>query len=167
MKTAPAEPARWLFKEEPEHYSFADLQRDGSTIWSGVSNPLALKNLRQTKVGDRVLYYHTGKERAVVGEMQITQGPGPDPTSKDPKAVVVTVEPSEAWHTPVTLDQIKNDKGLGAWELVRLPRLSIVPIHPKQFERLEQLRRQAETMPGDKQTRAVRRGARRVSPESR
>src|SRR6516162_1482546 len=81
---------RWLFKEEPEHYSFADLQRDRTTIWDGVSNNLAQKNLRQVKAGDRVLFYHTGKEKAVVGEMRVRIGP--HPAEEGSKRVVVEVE---------------------------------------------------------------------------
>ncbi len=129
----------WLFKEEPDHYNFADLERDGPTWWNGVNNNLARQNLRQVRPGDRVLYYHTGKERAVVGEMRVVAGPRPDPDSDDPKAVVVKVEAVRPWVRLVTLEEIKTDPALAAWDLVRLPRLSIVPVSGEQWRQLEEL----------------------------
>src|SRR5436853_4622118 len=95
----------WLFKEEPSHYSFADLEKDGSTLWSGVSNPVALKHLRSVQKGDRILYYHTGKEKAVVGEMRASADATVD--AADPKAVTVKVEPVKRWPNAVTLASIK------------------------------------------------------------
>src|SRR4051812_18191721 len=83
----------WLFKEEPDHYSYGALERDGATLWDGVTNNLALKNLRGVRPGDRVLFYHTGDEKAIVGEMRVVEGPMPDPAADDPKRVVVKVEP--------------------------------------------------------------------------
>ncbi len=129
----------WLFKEEPSHYSYADLERDGKTSWGGVTNNLARKNLRQVQPGDRVLYYHTGKERAIVGEMRVLTAPEPDADSGDPKGVAVVVEAVRRWPTPVSLERIKQDPGLKSWDLVRLPRLSVVPVSPEQWQRLEQL----------------------------
>ena len=130
---------RWLFKEEPDHYSYADLERDGATWWDGISNNLARINLRQVKVGDRVLYYHTGKEKAVVGEMRVLAGPRPDPNTDDPKAVIVQVKPVRRWPQPVTLGQIKADPALAGWDLLRLSRLSVVPVSAEQWRRLEEL----------------------------
>jgi predicted RNA-binding protein with PUA-like domain len=130
----------WLFKEEPDHYSYADLERDGGTRWDGITNALARQNLRKVKPGDRVLYYHTGKEKAVVGEMRVVAGPDADPESDDAKAVVVHVEPVRRWEPPVTLERIKADAALATWDLVRLPRLSVVPVSPQQWRRLETLR---------------------------
>jgi predicted RNA-binding protein with PUA-like domain len=129
----------WLFKEEPDHYNIADLERDGSTWWDGVDNALARQHLRQVKPGDRVLYYHTGKERAVVGEMRVLEGPTADPAEKDPKAVVVKVAKVKRWPCPVTLAQIKADPVLAGWDLVRLPRLSVVPVSAEQWRRVEEL----------------------------
>jgi len=131
--------AFWLFKEEPEVYSYADLQRDGRTTWSGVSNAQARQNLRKIQVGDRVFFYHTGKEKAVVGEMRVAVGPGPDPTSEDDRAVVVEVEPVRILSRPVPLARIKQEEELAEWELVRLPRLSIVPVNERQWRRIEAL----------------------------
>lgn len=118
----------WLFKEEPESYSFADLQRDGSATWEGVTNALAQKHLRAVKPGDRVLFYHTGSEKAVVGVMQVTASPQPDPTDETRKRVVVTVAPVRALARSVTLAAIKADERFAGWELVKLPRLSVMPV---------------------------------------
>ena len=126
----------WLFKQEPECYSYAELERDGRTVWDGVTNSLAQKNLRQVRVGDRILFYHTGKEKAVVGEM-VAVG-GPRPAADGDKHVVVEVEPVRRLPA-VTLEQIKADALLRDWELVRLPRLSVVPMTPAQWRRVQEL----------------------------
>src|SRR5262249_35922397 len=131
--------ASWLVKEEPDHYSFEDLQRDGTTPWEGVSNNLARKHLRAMKPGDRLLYYHTGKEKAVVGEAVVAGEPGPDPNDPDPKAVVVPVRAVRRLRAPVTLERIKADSRLRDWELVRLPRLSVMPVTEAQWRRVEGL----------------------------
>jgi len=104
-----------------------------------VSNNLARKNLRLVKPGDRVMFYHTGKEKAVVGEMRVVNGPEADAESDDPKAVVVTVEPVRRWRQPVTLARIKADPVFAGWDLVRQPRLSVMPVSPEQWRRLEEL----------------------------
>jgi predicted RNA-binding protein with PUA-like domain len=131
--------ASWLFKEEPEHYSFADLERDGTTLWDGVSNNLARQHLRRVRRGDRVFFYHTGKEKAVVGQMRVTGDPRPDPAGDDPKAVVVEVKPVRRLSRPVPLSRIKEDPLLADWDLVRLPRLSVVPVTDAQWGRVEEL----------------------------
>jgi predicted RNA-binding protein with PUA-like domain len=131
--------ANWLFKEEPETYSFADLQRDGSTTWSGVSNPLAQKHLRSVKAGDRVLFYATGKLKAVVGVMEVTSDPTPDPADASGKRVVVTVKPVKPLATPVTLAAIKADKTFAAWELVKQARLSVMPLPDELWTRIEKM----------------------------
>ncbi|MFO0926617.1 MAG: EVE domain-containing protein [Gemmataceae bacterium] len=131
----------WLFKEEPEHYSYADLARDGTTVWDGVTNALARQHLRRVQVGDRVFFYHTGKEKAVVGEMRVVGGPRSDPNDTDPKAVVVEVAAVRPLDRPVPLARIKDDPTLAGWELVRLPRLSVMPVTDEQWERVEALGR--------------------------
>ena len=136
-KTAPL--GGWLFKEEPNHYSYNDLENDGSTIWSGVSNALARQNLRKVRPGDRVLYYHTGAERAIVGEMLVLEGPTPDPASDDPKSVVVKVQAVRAWPKPVTLQQIKEDPAFEGWDLLRLSRLSVMAVSADHWRRLEKM----------------------------
>ncbi len=131
--------ALWLFKQEPSCYSFDDLERDGTTVWDGVSNALARQNLRKTKPGDRVLFYHTGKEKAVVGEMEVVGKPTRDPNSDDPNSVVVKVKAVDRFPQPVPLTAIKADKLLAKWDLVRLPRLSVVPVTAEQWKRVEEL----------------------------
>jgi predicted RNA-binding protein with PUA-like domain len=131
--------ALWLCKQEPTCYGYDDLARDGSTVWDGVANPLARKHLRQMQPGDRVLFYHTGKEKAIVGEMVIAVGPRPDPKADDEAAVVVEVRPVRKFPAAVALAQIKADKALASWDLVRLPRLSVVPVTPAQWKRVEEL----------------------------
>jgi predicted RNA-binding protein with PUA-like domain len=132
--------ANWLFKEEPSHYSFADLERDGSAVWDGVANALALQHLRKVRPGDRVFFYHTGKEKAVVGVMEAAAGPAAG--DADEKAVAVTVRPVRRLQYPVSLSRIKSDRSLAGWELVRLPRLSVMPVTDAQWRRVEALSRQ-------------------------
>jgi predicted RNA-binding protein with PUA-like domain len=127
----------WLFKEEPGTYSFANLQRDGSATWEGVTNALAQKHLRAVKPGDRALFYHTGNEKAVVGLMQVTAGPQPDPSDETGKRVVVTVGPVRALARPVTLAAIKADERFADWELVKLPRLSVMPVPEALWQAIE------------------------------
>jgi predicted RNA-binding protein with PUA-like domain len=130
--------ARWLFKEEPTHYSFADLEREGGTVWDGVANPLALQNLRKARPGDRVLFYHTGKEKAVVGEAVIVAGHA---DGKDQQQPAVTVRAVRRLQHPVPLSRIKADPALADWELVRLPRLSVMPVTDAQWQKIEELSR--------------------------
>ena len=131
--------ANWLFKEEPGTYSFADLQRDGSTTWTGVTNALAQKHLRAVKTGDRVFFYHTGDERAVVGVMEVTADPTPDPSDETGKRVAMTVKPVRALNAPVTLAAIKADKAFAAWELVRQARLSVMPVPDDLWAKVEKM----------------------------
>ena len=131
--------ALWIFKQEPTCYSFADLVRDKTTVWDGVNNALARKNLRQVKRGDRILFYHTGKEKAVVGVMRAAADAREAPTADDPKAVVVEVEAVKQLVRPVTLAEIKDDPVLKSWDLVRLPRLSVLPATDSQWRRIEEL----------------------------
>ncbi len=131
--------ALWLFKVEPDCYSFADLTRDKKTTWDGVANAAAQKNLRAVAKGDRVLFYHTGDEKAVVGVMEVTAGPTPDPADEAGKRVVVAVKPLRALATPVTLAAIKADPAFAGWDLIRLPRLSVMPVTAEQWARVEAL----------------------------
>jgi predicted RNA-binding protein with PUA-like domain len=120
--------AHWLFKEEPGTYSFANLERDGTTTWSGVTNALAQKHLRSIKKGDTIFFYHTGDEKAVVGVMEAVAEPTPDPDDPAGKRVVVSVKPIRKLKVPVTLAAIKTDKAFAEWELVRISRLSVMPV---------------------------------------
>lgn len=133
--------ALWLFKQEPGDYSFADLVRDGSTRWTGVRNALARKHLSAAVVGDRAFFYHTGKEKAVVGVMTISVGPHADPEDADSKSVVVEVTAQAALARPVRLDEIKADDLFADWELVRMPRLSVMPVSEERWRRIEELAR--------------------------
>ena len=131
--------AGWLFKTEPGDYSYADLESDGETVWDGVANNWALKNLRQVRNGDRTLIYHTGNERAVVGEARVTSDPYPDPRADDEKLMVVDIEPVRKWAQPVTLSAIKADEELSDFELVRFSRLSVMPVSARIWKRLERM----------------------------
>jgi predicted RNA-binding protein with PUA-like domain len=131
--------AYWLFKEEPDHYSYSDLEQEQRTLWDGITNNLARKYLRQVRRGDRILYYHTGKEKAIVGEMRAVGDAEPDSKSPDPKAVAVEVGPVRRLHHAVSLGCIKQDPLLASWDLVRLPRLSVMPVTKDQWRRVEEL----------------------------
>jgi predicted RNA-binding protein with PUA-like domain len=137
--------AYWLFKEEPTHYSLDQLKEDGTTVWDGVSNNLALRNLRQVKPGDRVLFYHTGSEKAVVGEMRVSSIPEPTPEERTARLVKVEVTYVRHLPQPVTLEAIKHDAALRDWDLVRLPRLSVVPMTSAQWRRIDQMSRSKAT----------------------
>src|SRR5262249_54166869 len=97
--------AEWLFKEEPDHYNFADLERDGETVWDGVTNALARIHLRKVKKGDAIWYYHTGKEKAIVGLAKASCDAFSDPKSDDPKAVAVRVKPTRRLKQPIHLER--------------------------------------------------------------
>jgi predicted RNA-binding protein with PUA-like domain len=120
--------AYWLLKTEPDNYSYFDLERDGSTVWDGVNNPLALKHIRTMQPGDLAFIYHTGKERQIMGIAEITSQPYPDPTLNDAKRVVVDVRPLQKVSQSVTLSQIQQTGKFAEFDLLRLPRLSVVPV---------------------------------------
>jgi predicted RNA-binding protein with PUA-like domain len=134
--------AYWLFKEEPDHYSLENLFRDKRTVWAGVENNLALKHLRSVQKGDRVLYYHTGKEKAVVGVMEIVKGPYRDPTHDDARLVVVDVKPVRRLDRPVSLAEIKANPKFADFALVRISRLSVMPVTNEQWAEIERLSKQ-------------------------
>lgn len=134
--------AYWLFKEEPSHYSFDDLVRDKRTVWNGVENNLALSHLRKVAKGDRVFFYHTGDEKAVVGIMEVVKAAYPDPEQDDARLVVVNVKPIARLDRPVTLAEIKAHKKFADLALVRISRLSVMPVTPAQWSELEKLGRQ-------------------------
>ena len=135
--------AFWLLKTEPSTYSWDDLVRDGSTTWDGITNPMALKNLRASAPGDEVLIYHTAEERRCVGLARITGGPGPDPRSKNPRLAVVRITAGAPLKSPVTLQQIKADPFFADWELVRLSRLSFVPVAERHWKKVLELSKRA------------------------
>jgi predicted RNA-binding protein with PUA-like domain len=128
--------AYWLLKTEPTVYSYADLEKDKKTVWDGVSNNLALRNIRSMRKGDLVLIYHTGEEKALAGIAEVVSDPYADPKKKDPKLVVVEVKAKEKLARSVTLSEVKAQSQLKGFELVRLPRLSVMPVSEPVWTRL-------------------------------
>ena len=129
----------WLFKEEPTHYSYDDLVRDGRTSWSGVKNPLAQKHLRTVKKGDRIFYYHTGDEKAVIGVAKAADDAYPDPKDKGGKLVTVDVVPVKKLPRPVTLAEIKARAFFEDFPLVRISRLSVMPVSDREWSEIEKM----------------------------
>ena len=124
----------WLFKEEPSNYNFDALVKDKKTVWSGVRNPVAQRNLRSVKKGDRIFYYHTGDEKSVVGIAKASSDAYPDPADKTGKAHVVDLAPVKKLKQPVTLASIKADKRFAKFQLTYLPRLSVMPVTDDEWD---------------------------------
>ncbi len=129
----------WLFKEEPTHYSYDDLVRDGKTSWSGVKNPLAQKHLRSVKKGDRIFYYHTGDQKAVVAIARAAGDAYPDPKDRSGKLYAVDVVPVKKLARPVTLAEIKAKPVFEDFPLVRISRLSVMPVSEKERAGIERM----------------------------
>ena len=125
-----------MFKEEPTHYSYDDLVREGRTSWTGVRNAVAQRNLRSAKKGDRIFFYHTGDEKAVVGIAKAAGNAYPDPADTEGKLHAVDVEPVARLKHPVTLKAIKADKAFATFVLTRVPRLSVMPVSDGEWERI-------------------------------
>jgi len=136
-------PNYWLLKTEPSTYSFVQLERDGKTVWDGVRNALALTHLRKMRKGDRALVYHTGAEKAVVGIARLAADAYPDPKAGDPRIVVVDLAAERALARPVPLAAIKADPRLQDMPLVRISRLSVMPVTPEEWQHLLELGGQA------------------------
>ena len=137
MKSAKKETkGHWLVKQEPEDYSWEDLVRDGSTQWSGVRNFQARNNLRQMKLGDAVFFYHSGKEKCVVGIASVSKAAYPDPTAKEDGWIAVDIEPLKKLVKPVSLADIKANAKLSDLLLVRQSRLSVMPVSKTEFEEI-------------------------------
>lgn len=134
-------PNRWLFKTEPSAYSFQQLGKDKKTVWDGVKNNLALKHLAGIQKGDEIIIYHTGEEKSAVGIARALSGAYPDPSKKDPKLLVVEIEPVKALSRPVTLAEMKANAKLKNFDLVRLPRLSVMPVSEEQWKIMEGMAR--------------------------
>jgi predicted RNA-binding protein with PUA-like domain len=129
----------WLFKEEPTHYSFDDLVREKKTVWSGVKNALAQKHLRSVKKKDCVFYYHTGDEKAIVGWAMATSDAYPDPKDETGRAYVVEIAPIRKLKRPVTLAEIKAKKAFADFPLVRISRLSVMPVSDREWKAIERM----------------------------
>ncbi|MEM7243923.1 MAG: EVE domain-containing protein [Acidobacteriota bacterium] len=132
-------PQYWLVKQEPTTYPFSQLQADKKTYWDGVRNYQARNNLQAMKKGDLLLYYHSVKEKAVVGVAKVVKESYQDPTTDDERWVVVDVAPVKAMAEPVTLEQVKADELLAEMALVKQSRLSVVPVTAAQFKRVLKL----------------------------
>lgn len=131
--------AYWLLKTEPDCYNWDDLKRDRKTVWDGVANALALKHIRTMKKGDQAAIYHTGKERAAVGLATIISAPYPDPKEDDEKLAVVDIKIDKPLGQPVTLSDFKADPAFEGWDLIRISRLSVVPVPEKMWKRMLKL----------------------------
>jgi predicted RNA-binding protein with PUA-like domain len=129
----------FLLKTEPSTYSWADLVREGRTTWDGITNAAALIAIRQMKAGDEALIYHSGKDKAIIGIAKIVKSAYQDPKQKDPKLAVVDVAPVKALKEPVPLSRIKAEKELADFGLVRISRLSTMPVSAKHRKLLEKL----------------------------
>ncbi len=130
-----------LLKTEPGEYSFDDLARDGRTRWDGVTNPLAQKHMRAARKGERVVVYHTGDERRAVGLAELVTDPYPDPADRAGKRVVFDLAPLGPLPRPVGLDELKESAAFAGSPLVKMGRLSVVPLDDAQWKALERLAR--------------------------
>lgn len=124
----------WMVKQEPDTYSWDDFVRDGRTDWTGVRNFQARNNLRQMKVADRVLFYHSGKGKSVVGIAEVAKAGYPDPTSRDAGWVAVDIKPLKALSEPVPLASIRYHPKLGKLPLIRQSQLSVMPLTKEEFD---------------------------------
>jgi len=129
----------WLFKEEPTHYSYDDLVKDGKTSWTGVRNALAQKHLRQVKKGDRIFYYHTGDEKSVVAIAKAVTDAYADPKDKSGKLAAVDIAPVRRLPRPVTLAEIKAKPVFSDFPLVRISRLSVMPVSDREWSEIEKM----------------------------
>jgi predicted RNA-binding protein with PUA-like domain len=126
----------WLVKQEPEDYSWDDLVRDKKTAWTGVRNFQARNNLRNMKTGDAVLFYHSGKEKSVVGIAEVAKTAYPDPTADDDSWIAVDIKPLKRFAKPVSLADIRANAKLRDLLLVRQSRLSVVPVSKEDFDEI-------------------------------
>jgi predicted RNA-binding protein with PUA-like domain len=126
----------WILKTDTDTYPFEQLERERRAVWDGVTNALALKHIRSMAKGDQALIYHSGDEKALVGLARIVSDPYPDPQSDDPRLVVVDLEAGSRVPRPVTLAEVKADPAFADLGLVRMSRLSVIPVPPAQWKRL-------------------------------
>jgi len=131
----------WLVKQEPEDYAWDQFVADGGTAWTGVRNFQARINLRAMAVGDRVLYYHSGGERAVIGIAEVAKPAYPDPTAEEGDWVCVDLIPVKKLRGAVSLAKVKAEPSLAQIALVRQSRLSVMPLSPQDFKTLVALAR--------------------------
>ncbi len=129
----------WLLKTEPKEYSYDDLVKDGKAAWEGVTNNLALKYIRSIRRGEQAFIYHTGSEKQIVAIAEIVTEPYPDPKAKNPNLIIIDVKPKCRLRKPIPLEQIKSRKEFTGFELVRLPRLSVMPVDEQKWKRILEL----------------------------
>jgi predicted RNA-binding protein with PUA-like domain len=129
----------WLLKSDPDEYSYNDLAKDGKTVWDGVTNNLALQHLRKIKKGDLLLIYHTGEEKAIVGLAVAASNPYPDPNGDNEKLTVIDIKAKKRVKRAVTLSDIKRITEFSDFPLVRLPRLSVMPVSEDEYRQLANL----------------------------
>ncbi|HZF41312.1 MAG TPA: EVE domain-containing protein [Blastocatellia bacterium] len=130
---------RWLFKTEPEDYSYDDLERDRRVMWCGVRNSITLKNLREVRLGDQILIYHEGAENAVVGTAEAVTDAYPDPKEDDASVVVVEIKPRRKFAEPLLLAEIRASRALGDFDPARLPPLSVMPVSSMEWQVIQEL----------------------------
>lgn len=128
--------AYWILKTDADSYPFEQLTRERRTVWDGVTNALALKHIRSMAPGDSALIYHSNVGKELVGLARIASTPHPDPARNDPKLAVVDIEADRSLPRPVLLSQIKADPAFTDLALVRMPRLSVIPVSPEQWKKL-------------------------------
>jgi len=141
-------PAMWLFKTEPSEYSFERLEKEKRATWDGVSNALALRHLRGVRRGDAILIYHTGNEKAAVGLARAVSDACADPRDRAGKLAVVDIEPERRLPRPVPLAEIKARRDMAGFDLVRLGRLSVMPVSPERWEAILEMSQVSGAGPG-------------------
>ena len=129
----------WLFKEEPANYSFDAFVKDKKTTWSGVKNPLAQKHLQAIKQGDQVFFYHTGKEKSIIGVGRALSDAYPDSKDKTGKLHAFDLGPVRRLKKPVTLAAIKTSGKFETFPLVRMSRLSVMPVTDAEWKAIEKM----------------------------
>lgn len=129
----------WLFKEEPSSYNYDALKADGRTSWTGVRNPVAQRHLRSVKKGDRIFFYHTGSEKAVIGICRAAADAYPDPADPSGKHYAVDIAPVTKLRSPVTLAAIKADRRFASFVLTKVPRLSVMPVSDEEWTRIVEM----------------------------
>jgi predicted RNA-binding protein with PUA-like domain len=134
-------PRHWLFKTEPEDYSYDDLERDQRVMWGGAQNSVALKYLRDVRLGDQILIYHAGGENAVIGVAEAVTDAYPDPAENDESIVVVEIRPRRKFMEPLLLAEIKASNELSDLDPARLPPLSVMPVSNPHWEAIQDLSR--------------------------
>ena len=134
-------PNYWLFKTEPEDYSYDDLERDQRKRWRGLRTSVTLKNLREVRLGDQILIYHEGVENAVVGTAEAVTDPYPDPREGDASVAVIEIKPKRKFAEPVLLAEIRASRALFGFDPARLPLLTVMPVSSVEWQVIQELSR--------------------------